>query len=77
MIDPDAIGELKVYPPLGIARVGNADGRDDYVIGPEVIGGAPTLPGGTPERPARYVNDFRTRDGRIKRQAARFASTLI
>jgi L-Lysine epsilon oxidase N-terminal/L-lysine epsilon oxidase C-terminal domain len=72
MIDPSAIRELKVYPPIGIARVGNARGADDYVIGPEVIGGTPTLPGTTPEQPARYVNDFRTANGEIKRQAARF-----
>ena len=72
MIDPHAIRELKVYPPIGIARVGNADGADDFVIGPEMIGGAPTLPGSEPERPARYVDDFRTADGKMKRQAARF-----
>jgi hypothetical protein len=72
MIDPNAVRELKVYPPLGIARVGNADGPDDYVIGPEVIGAAPTLPGGISERPARYVTDFRNDKGQIKRQAARF-----
>ena len=71
MIDPNAILELKVYPPIGIARVGNAKGTDDYVIGPELIGGPPTLPG-TPEQPARYVGDFRTATGEIKRQAARF-----
>jgi hypothetical protein len=72
MIDPIAISELKIYPPIGIARVGNARGPDDYVIGPEVIGGAPTLPGTKPEQPARYVDDFRTANGEIKRQAARF-----
>jgi hypothetical protein len=72
MIDPNAIQELKVYPPLAIARVGNAGGPDDYVIGPEIIGGPPTLPGPLPERPARYVGDFRTANGEIKRQAARF-----
>ncbi len=72
MIDPNAIQELKIYPPIGIARVGNADGPDDYVIGPELIGGAPTLPGASPEQPARYLGDFRTANGQIKRQAARF-----
>jgi L-Lysine epsilon oxidase N-terminal/L-lysine epsilon oxidase C-terminal domain len=72
MIDPKEIRELKVYPPIGIARVGNAGGPDDYVIGPELIGGAPTLPGSGPEQPARYVDDFRTAKGEIKRQAARF-----
>jgi L-Lysine epsilon oxidase N-terminal/L-lysine epsilon oxidase C-terminal domain len=72
MIDANAISELKIYPPIGIARVGNANGADDYVIGPEVIGGAPTLPSTKPEQLARYVDDFRTTNGEIKRQAARF-----
>lgn len=68
-MDPGSIVALRVYPPIGIARVGNATGSDDYVIGPEVIGGPPTLPDG---RPARYLADFRTHTGEIKRQAARF-----
>jgi hypothetical protein len=72
MIDPKAIQELRVYPPIGVARVGNADGPYDYVIGPEVIGGPPTLPGSAEEPPARYLGDFRTANGKIKRQAARF-----
>jgi L-Lysine epsilon oxidase N-terminal/L-lysine epsilon oxidase C-terminal domain len=72
MINPKDISELKVYPPIGIARVGNASGPADYVIGPELIGGAPTLPGSGPEQPARYLDDFRTAKGEIKRQAARF-----
>jgi len=72
MIDPKEIEILKVYPPIGIARVGNASGPYDYVIGPETIGGPPTLPSSGQEQPARYVNDFRTANGKIKRQAARF-----
>jgi L-Lysine epsilon oxidase N-terminal/L-lysine epsilon oxidase C-terminal domain len=72
MIDPDAIHELKVYPPIGVARVGNASGLDDFVFGPETIGGPPTLPGATPEKEARHLGDFRTATGAIKRQAARF-----
>ena len=68
-IDPAAIDALRIYPPLGIARVGNAAEADAYVIGPEVIGGPPTLPDGAP---ARLVADFRTESGEIKRQAARF-----
>ena len=63
----DAVAALRVYPPLGIARVGSAD--DDYLIGPEVIGGPATRPNGTP---AHQLSDFRTADGHIKRQAARF-----
>lgn len=68
-MDPGTIDTLHVYPPLGIARVGNAAGQMDYVIGPEVIGGPPTLPAGGP---ARFLADFRTANGSIKRQAARF-----
>ncbi|RVP48881.1 hypothetical protein CN079_23800 [Sinorhizobium medicae] len=68
-MDPKLIDTIKVYPPLGIARVGNAKGHDDFVIGPEVIGGTPTLPDGTP---AQHVRDFRSADDSIKRQAARF-----
>ena len=56
-IDPASIDALRIYPPLGIARVGNAADADAYVIGPEVIGGPPTLPDGAP---ARLVADFRT-----------------
>jgi hypothetical protein len=68
-IDPASIDALRVYPPLGLARVGNAAEPDAYVIGPEVIGGPPTLADGSP---ARLVADFRNESGEIKRQAARF-----
>ena len=68
-IEPASIEALRVYPPLGIARVGNAMEADAYVIGPEVIGGPSTLPDGTP---ASLVDHFRTGSGDIKRQAARF-----
>lgn len=64
-----AIRRLAVFPPLGIARVGNATGDDDYVFGPEVVGGPCTMPQGGE---ARYETDFRSADGAIKRQAARF-----
>src|SRR5262245_31807953 len=43
-IDPASIEALRIYPPLGIARVGNAAEAEAYVIGPEVIGGPPTRP---------------------------------
>ncbi|TIL65612.1 LodA/GoxA family CTQ-dependent oxidase [Mesorhizobium sp.] len=68
-MDPNSIATIRVYPPLGIARVGNAKGSDEYVIGPEVIGGPSTMPDGSP---AIYVDHFRASDGSIKRQAARF-----
>jgi hypothetical protein len=69
-----SISAMRIYPPLGIARIGDAEDRnnphaEDYLISPEVIAGPSTLPEGTP---ARYVSDFRTEDGHIKRQAARF-----
>jgi hypothetical protein len=73
-IDPSKIAALRVYPPLGIARVGNAEDPadpfdDQYVFGPEVVGGWSTLPDGSE---ARLVTDFRNAGGAIKRQAARF-----
>lgn len=68
-MDLKSIDSIKIYPPLGIARVGNASGADDFVIGPEVIHGTATLPDGSS---ARYVEHFRAADGSIKRQAARF-----
>jgi hypothetical protein len=68
-MNPASIEALRVYPPLGIARVGNSEGTDDYVIGPETIGGTATLPNGSP---ALHVLDFRTSNGQIKRQAALF-----
>jgi hypothetical protein len=68
-MDPAAIDCLRVYPPIGIARVGDAEETADYVIGPEVIGAPATRPDGSV---ARYLADFRTADGHIRRQAARF-----
>jgi hypothetical protein len=64
-----SIVSVAVYPPIGIARVGNAKGTDEYVIAAEVVGGSPTTPAG---QPALFEDDFRTADGKIKRQAVRF-----
>ena len=58
MVDPSHIAELAIYPPLGIARVGNAEG-DDYVLAPETIG-------------ASVHTGMRDGQGRIKRQAVLF-----
>jgi len=53
------IKTIKIYPPIGIARLGNS--KDGYFIGPERIGEV-VLP-----------NDgFRDAAKLIKRQAARF-----
>ncbi|QEH38127.1 L-lysine 6-oxidase [Aquisphaera giovannonii] len=55
----DGIVKAVIYPPIGIARVGNSP--DDYFIGPEV-----------PDPPARPPGCYRDAEGRLKRQAARF-----
>ncbi len=59
----NAIVKVAIYPAVGIARVGNAPvtGKDDYFIGPEVMGQVPNPAGG-----------FKDKKGRVKKQAARF-----
>ena len=56
---PGALAYAKIYPGIGFARVGNCP--DQFVLGPEV-----------PGRPADAEGRFKDRQGRIKRQAARF-----
>lgn len=58
--------DYKVYPPIGIARVGNAP--EKFYIGPEKYRGLPTNPDGNPFT----QDDFRDGQGRMCRQAARF-----
>ena len=58
-LDPADILDIAVYPPIGIARVGNAEGADDFILAAQVVGGVP--PG-----------DPRDGEGRLKRQAVRF-----
>ena len=60
-LDPTEIVEVAVYPPLGIARVGNAKGDLDFVMASEVVGGT-----------AQGAAAMRDADGAIKRQAVRF-----
>jgi L-Lysine epsilon oxidase N-terminal/L-lysine epsilon oxidase C-terminal domain len=55
------IKSVAVYPPIGLARLGNATGEDEYTLASEVVGGLPDLRGG-----------LRAADGRVKRQAVRF-----
>src|SRR5207245_769538 len=54
-----SLGSIRIYPPIGIARVGNSP--DEFFIGPELTG-APVENDGT----------YKDAEGRIKRQAARF-----
>lgn len=60
-IDPSDILKVAVYPPLGIARVGNAEGLNDYFLAPEIVGASPEA-----------AVAMRDTTGRIKRQAVRF-----
>ncbi len=61
MLKPSDVKSVAIHPGIGIARVGDATGEDDYFFGPEVPGRGPDAPGG-----------FRAADGHLKRQAARF-----
>ena len=58
----EEIAYCKIFPPIGIARVGNSLERDGFFIGPEGI----TLPGLAHER------RFTDAAGAVLRQAARF-----
>ena len=53
------IVKAAIYPPIGIARVGNSP--SEYFLGPEV-----------PEPAARPAGYYRDASGAIKRQAALF-----
>ena len=53
------IKTIKVFPPIGVARLGNS--RDEFFIGPE-----------RPLDFATPAGGYRDASGRIKRQAARF-----
>ena len=61
------MSDYKIYPPIGIARVGNAPEQSSN-IGPDVYRGLPTNPDGSPFTEA----DFRDDQNRLCRQAARF-----
>jgi L-Lysine epsilon oxidase N-terminal/L-lysine epsilon oxidase C-terminal domain len=61
MISPEDVAAVRVHPGIGIARLGNAPGPDDYFFAADVPGAAPNPTGG-----------FRDDLGRIKRQAALF-----
>ena len=58
----EEIAYCKIFPPIGIARVGNSLERDGFFIGPEGI----ALPGPSDER------RFTDAAGAVLRQAARF-----
>ncbi|WP_437312076.1 LodA/GoxA family CTQ-dependent oxidase [Sorangium sp. So ce388] len=59
MMDTSLIAYCRIYPGLGVARVGNSP--DAFFIGPENPGAPAAVPGG-----------YKDAQGRVKRQAARF-----
>lgn len=58
-LDPSKIAYCRIYPGVGIARLGNSP--EGFFVGPETPGVPASPPGG-----------FKDEAGRIKRQAARF-----
>jgi hypothetical protein len=61
MLTAAEIRGVAVYPPLGIARVGNAAGEDDFFLASEVAG-----------QPPRPSSGMRDATGALKRQAVLF-----
>jgi len=59
MAQKSDIAGVAIYPAIGIARIGNS--TTEFFYGPEIPGQHPV-----------DKNDYRDRQGRIKRQAARF-----
>ncbi|XVV00575.1 LodA/GoxA family CTQ-dependent oxidase [Actinosynnema sp. CA-248983] len=59
-------GRLRIYPSIGVARVGDSD---EYYLPPAEVGGLPTGPDYRTEIPPGELRDG---SGRLKRQAARF-----
>lgn len=55
-----AVNRCAIFPPIGVARVGNSP--KGYFIGPEVPG----------QMPRPEDNAFKDRQGRVKREVARF-----
>ena len=57
------ITKVSIYPPIGIARIGNApiDNPTDYYIAPEI-----------PGQPAQVEGGYKDSKGRVKKQVVRF-----
>src|SRR5437660_11924202 len=69
MTDLRKIAFCKIYPPVGIARVGDSEEKDAYFWPPEWPGAPMQTPGG---RVDREVFRYRDAHGKVKRQAAHF-----
>ncbi len=69
MIDVSKIAFCKIFPPLGVARVGDSVETDGYFFAPETPHGKPRLAvGGVPDDQFTY----RDTSGGVRRQAALF-----
>lgn len=68
MIDLEKVAFCKIYPPLGVARVGDSVEPGSYFFPPETPGGKPRLGAGLPDQEFTY----RDSSGAIRRQAALF-----
>ena len=69
MIDLREIAFCKIFPPLGVARVGDSVEPDGYFFAPETPDGLPRLAGGGP---TNTPFTYRDSSGAIRRQAAIF-----
>jgi hypothetical protein len=68
MSDLDRVVRCAIHPALGVARIGNAPVPDDPERWDQGFYIAPEIPG----QAARPKGGFKTPDGKIKREAARF-----
>lgn len=69
MIDVSKIAFCKIFPPLGVARVGDSVEPDGYFFAPETPDGKPRMAvGGVPDDAFTY----RDGSGAVRRQAALF-----
>lgn len=59
MSAPDSIQKVAIYPPIGIARIGNAP--TDFYLAPEI-----------PGKPSQVEGGYKDSQGRIKKQVVRF-----
>jgi L-lysine epsilon oxidase-like protein len=62
MVNPSEVASVAVHPGIGVARLGNAMGADDFFFGPDAPGAGPSV------GPSGYRNEKKE----LKRQAARF-----
>lgn len=64
-----------VYPPIGIARVGNS--KDEWFVGPEVPGLEEVLNTTNDEQLSSSLFQHKDSDGHVKKQVGRLGSGLL